>query len=418
MRLAMFALAVLDLSGTRVRADWPRFRGPGGDGHVPAGVTLPTALAATPNVIWARPVGFGSGSVAAAGQTAYLLDNRDGKEVAVAVSMKDGNEIWASPLDDLWGDSGSPPGPRSTPTIDGERVYVLSCRGEFRCLSARDGKQIWRVNFVKDFGAMPLEESGDIPGAARHGNTGAPLILGNRMYMAVGGRPGAGIICFNKITGDVIWKSADAIPGHAGPVLAVLGGRRQLVCFMADSVMGLDPADGKPLWRVPVETRLGRHVTTPVVVGDTIVVGTYTLGLIGIRVTRGSEGLVAKEVWRDRSLGVDFSDIVSVGTHVCGLGPGGRLFFVEAATGRRAWVQEGFFAGMLDAGFASFIAAGRNMLILAERGQLMLVSVSPAGCSVIGKTTVCGRNWCNPAYVRGRLLVRDAKELRCIELTR
>lgn len=416
MRGTLIGAMALCVLGTGSLADWPRFRGPLGNGYVPKGVAVPKSLPAEPGVLWQREVGFGIGAPVVAGQTVYFLDNREGMEVAVAASLKDGRDIWAVPLDELLGDSGSPPGPRGTPTVDGDRVYVLSCHGEFRCLNARDGRQVWRTHFVKDFGAMPVQEIGDTPGAARHGNTATPLIEGNRMYVAVGGRQGAGVVCFNKLTGAVIWKSQDDIPGHAGPVSATICGVRQLVCYMAEAVIGLSPSDGKLLWRVAIKTLYGRHVTTPIVIGDTVVVGSYTYGLAGIRVTRGPNGLVAEEAWRDRSLPVDFSDMVAIGNHVCGLGPGGRLFFVEAATGKRTWVEERFFRGMLDTGFASFLVAGKNLLILAERGQLLLATPSMTGCKVVGRSTVCGRNWCNPAYVDGKLIVRDSKSLKCIRV--
>jgi outer membrane protein assembly factor BamB len=397
-------------------AEWPRWAGPLNNWHVPAGVHVPSSLPAAPRVVWSVNAGYGSGSAVVSGGAVYYLDHRDGKEVAVCASLANGRETWSVPLDDALGDSGSPPGPRGTPTVDGDRVYVLSCHGEFRCLRTRNGEQVWRTNFVRDFGAMPVQESGDIPGAARHGNTASPLIDGNRMYVAVGGRPGASVVCFNKLTGSVIWKSQDDVPGHAGPVMAVIAKERQLVCFTADAVIGLNPSDGRLLWRAAVRTSLGRHITTPVVVDDTIVVGSYTAGLIGIRVSRSSAGLEATQAWRDASLGVNMSSPVAIGGHVYGLGPGGRLFCVEARTGKRAWVEEGFFSGMLDAGFASFMVAGQNLLILAERGQLMLAAVSPAGCKVLGRANVCGRTWCSPAYVAGKLIVRDDKQLRCVQI--
>jgi outer membrane protein assembly factor BamB len=113
---------------------------------------------------------------------------------------------------------------------------------------------------------------------------------------------------------------------------------------------------------------------------------------------------------------VDFSNPVSVGAHVYGLGPGSRLFCVEAATGKHAWVEESFFQGALDAGFASFTVIGPNVLVLAERGQLSLVAASAAGCKVLAHTTACGKNWCSPAYVSGRLYIRANKELRCVQI--
>lgn len=418
LKVVMLAMVVVWGATGIAWADWPRWRGPNGDGHVPTGVVVPKSLSPIPRLVWSKPAGFGSGSPVVSGKTVLYLDNRDGKEVAVALSVADGREIWSVVLDDVLGDSGSPPGPRGTPTVDGDRVYVVSCRGEFRCLRLRDGQQMWRVHFVHDFGAMPIQEAGDIPGAARHGNTASPLVDGNRIYVMVGGRQGASVVCLDKVTGDVIWKSQDDIPGHAGPVMATIGGMRQLVCFTAEGVIGLEPRDGKLLWRVPVKTALGRNVMTPIVVGDTIVVGSYTAGLIGIRVRKGLRGVEAAEAWRDRSLGVNFSCPVEVGGYVYGLGPGNRLFCVEARAGARAWVEEGFFSGMLEQGFASFLVAGQHILILAERGQLLMIAANPSGCRLLARATACGSNWCTPAYTDGLLIVRDRKEVRCLDIAR
>jgi outer membrane protein assembly factor BamB len=223
-------------------------------------------------------------------------------------------------------------------------------------------------------------------------------------------------VCFDKRTGRVIWKSQDDVPGHAGPVWATIGGVRQLVIFTASALIGLDPSAGQLLWRVPIRTVYGRHVTTPVVVGDVIVVGSYTAGLVGVQVTRSASGWNAAAVWKDARLGMDFASPVAVKGHVYGIGPAGRLFCVDARTGSGGWVKDAFFSGLIDAGFASFLVAGSNLLVLAERGQMMVVPASTTECKVLSRTTVCGRNWCSPAYVGGKLYLRDKEELRCVQL--
>lgn len=416
MKPVPLLLALAALAGPVQAADWPRWQGPSGTGRIPAGWRVPASLPAAPRVLWRVPIGLGQGSPVVAGGKVFYLDNQEGKEVAHAASAETGKEIWRVVLDDVFADSGSPPGPRSTPTVDGDRVYVLSCRGEFRCLRVADGRQVWRTSFMRDFGAPALLEAGDMPGTTRHGHTASPLIDGDRMFMPVGGLPGASMVCFDKRDGRVLWRSQDDVPGHTGPVMATLGGVRHLVCYTSAALIGLAPADGALLWRVPIKTLYGRHVTTPAVVGDTVVVGSYTAGLIGVRVTKSANGLSAVEAWNDRSLGIDFSSPAAVGAHVYCIGPGGRLFCVEARTGARAWVEVGFFSGMLEAGFASFLVAGPNLLILAEGGLLMLVPATPTGCKLLAKAQVCGPNWCSPAYSDGKLTLRDGKELICVDL--
>lgn len=416
MRLASFIAALVAVSACATGSDWPRWRGPDGTARIPAGEVIPRTLPSEPRVLWHVPIGPGHGSPVVSRGRVFYLDNQQGKEVAHAADAVTGQTIWSVTLDDVWGDSGSEPGPRGTPTVDEDRVYVQSCRGEFRCLRVADGSEVWRVSFVKDFGAEVLQESGEIPGSNRHGNTATPLVDGNRLYVVVGGHPDTCLVCFDKRTGRVLWKSQDDVPGHAGPVWATIVGVRQLVLFTASAVIGIEPGEGRLLWRVPIKTLLGRNVTTPVVVGDMVVVGSYTAGLIGVRVARTASGWTAEVAWKDARLGVNFASPVAVGGYVYCIGPGKRLFCVDARTGSGGWVNDDFFSGMIDAGFASFLVAGSNLLILAERGQLLLVPASPRECRVLARAIVCGKNWCTPAYVGGRLYLRDAKELRCVQI--
>ena len=416
MKPSVLIGSMLVLSGWCLAEDWPRWRGPEGTGHVPAGVAVPKTLPEQPKVLWQVKVGFGLGSPVVAGGRVFHLDLQEGKEAVHALEAATGKELWAEPLDEVFKDFQSSPGPRTTPLADGERLYVQSCRGEFRCLGAADGKGIWRINFVKDFGAVFIGEKGSAAGASRHGNCGSPAIDGERLYAAVGGREGASVVCFEKATGKVLWKSQNDIAGYSGPVVATLAGVRQVVSFTAEAVIGLDAADGRLLWRVPVKTAIGRHVTTPTVAGDMVMVASHQAGLIGIKVSRQGDGLQAEQAWVDRAAPINFSSPVAVGNHLYGLGRAGTLLCVDARTGQRAWADDKFFSGMVRKGYASFLVMGENILTLAERGQLMLVAADPTRCRLLAKAEVCGQNWCNPAYADGRLYVRDDRELRCVQL--
>jgi len=416
MRRVALSGWVLVLSGLCAAGDWPRWRGPAGTGHVPAHLAVPKTLPAEAKVLWRVKLGDGVGSPAVAGGKVFYLDHRQGKEVVGAAEADTGKELWSRPLDDVFKDAHTRPGPRGTPLIDGGRVYVLSCRGELQCLGADDGKVIWRVNFVKDLGAVFIGERGSAAGASRHGYSGSPVVDGDRLIVDVGGRDGASVVCFDKRTGRVIWKSQSDVAGHGGVVLATIAGVKQAVSFTAIGAIGLDAADGKLLWRAPVKTRLGRHVITPVVVGETVVVSSYLAGLIGIKVTRDADGFRAERAWVDKSSSINFSSPVAVGHHLYGLAPGKTLFCLDVRTGKRAWAQRGFFNGMVKKGYASFLVAGSNLLILAEAGQLLLVAADPARCRLVAKTKACGQNWCNPAYADGKLYLRDDKALRCVQL--
>jgi len=420
MKRIVFVGMVLGLGLGQARwcpaADWPRWRGPDGTGHVPAGAAVPQTLPAEPPVVWRTRVGDGVGSPVVSGGKVFYLDNQQAKETVHAVDAASGKELWNATLDDVFEDFQSKPGPRTTPVVDGDRVYVQSCRGEFQCLAVADGKPIWRVNFVKDFGAVFIGEKGDAVGAVRHGYAGPPWVDGDRLLVGVGGREGASVVCFDKRDGRVLWKSQNDVPGYDGPIVATLAGAKQVVSFTAEGVIGLAADDGALAWRFPVKTAFGRHVTTPVVVGDIVLVASHTAGLMGIRVAKQGGGLQAEQAWLAKNLACNFSDPVAVGPYLYGLGPGNLLFCADARTGEKAWGESEFFSGMLEKGWASFIVMHDKILVLAERGQLLLVAADPKACRILGKAEACGKNWCNPAYADGRLYLRDAQELRCLRL--
>ena len=397
-------------------ADWPRWRGPDGTGHVPTGVAVPTTLPAQPKVVWHVAIGEGLGSPVVSGGRVFYLDHQQGKEMVHAADAATGKAVWSVPLDEVFKDGQSVPGPRTTPVVDGDRVYVQSCRGEFQCLGAADGKVVWRVNFVKDFGAVFIGEKGSAAGANRHGYTGSAMVDGDRIIVGVGGASGASVVAFDKRTGQVVWKSQNDVPGYSGPVIATIADTRQVVSFASEAVIGLAAADGAPLWRVPVKTTLGRHVTTPVVVDDRVMVASHQAGLIGISITKQGDGWAAERAWVDRRMAVNFMSPVAVGHYLYGLGPGKTLFAIDVRTGERAWAEKGFFADMTDREFASLLVMGESLLILTEKGQLLLVAADSKQCRVVSKTQVAGQNWCSPAYADGKLFLRDAKELRCVQL--
>ena len=408
-------LAALTLISTATAADWPQWRGPDRTGHVPAGEAVPATLPAEPKAVWRVAVGEGFASPVVAGGRVFHLDNKDAQEVAHAVDAATGKELWSAPLFSSHKD-GFGIGPRCTPVADGERVFVQSAKGEFQCLGAKDGKVIWRKNFVDDFGAIYIGEKGKAAGASRHGASGSPIIDGENILVQVGGANGASIVAFKKATGEVVWKSESDQTGYAAPILATVAGVRQFISFTADALIGLDPATGKLLWRVPLKTGLGRHVTTPVVIGDIVVVASHQVGLVATRLAKTADGVSASEAWVNKGMGINFSSPVVVGGHLYGLGPAKNLVCIDAKTGALAWEKTGIIQTSGDKAEAAFLVMGGNILTLTDSGELVLFAADPAGYKEVGRTQACGNTWCNPAYAAGRLYLRDGRELMCLQL--
>lgn len=418
--MPLFRLCLpLCLFSTLFASDWPQWRGPTQDGHLTSDTTPLASLPANPTVVWEQAVGDGLGSPVVSDGRVFMLDHRDGKEVLHAFKSDTGAELWQRPIDDVFRDTQSAPGPRSTPMVDGDRVYAVSCQGEFQCLRVTDGQLVWRTHFVKDFGAVFFGERGAAVGASRHGNTATPLVLGDDMLIAVGSTNGASVVRCDKRTGQVKWKSQDDVPGHSGPILARVAGAEQAVSFTAPGVMSLDPRDGRLLWRVPVKSSIGRHIPAPVIVEDLVLVSSRQAGLIALKPTPpqvSTEPWKVETAWTSKELAVNFSSPVAVEGHLYGVGPAPSLFCAEVRSGRSAWFKEGLFAGSAESAYAGFLVMGDRILMLADTGEAILFAADPTGYRELGRAQVCGRNWCNPAYVAGRLFVRDAKSLRCVRL--
>jgi hypothetical protein len=400
-------------------SQWPQWRGPYRTGHAPEDDILIHALPSEPKVVWKIKAGPGLASPVLNEDLVIQFEAEAGKETLHALDRKNGNLLWSAPIDKTFHDNQGPDGPRCTPVMDGDRVYAVSCRGYLQCVSLKDGKKLWGTNY-SDMGAVFIGEKGNAPGASRHGNNGTPLVSGERLYACVGGMQGAGVVCFEKLTGRVIWKSQDDQAGFAPPMLIPLAGKDQLVCFTAEGLIGLNPQRGDLWWRVPVKTAYSRHVVTPVWHDDVVVISSHQAGLIGTRVSAQSDSFKAEQAWVSKGSAMNFSSPVSEGDYLYGLGPRKNFICVQISTGKEIWSREGYIQTSADRAYAGFLIIGKNVLCLTDGGMLVMFEAIPKAFVEHGAVQVCGANWCNPAYADGLLFLRDGNrkdgKLMCLDL--
>ncbi len=389
-----------------VRAvDWRQWRGPTRDGVLPANGLALNRLPDQPKVVWKIKSGEGLSSPVVAGVTVFHFENRGGKETMVALSAADGSEKWAKGLAPVFEDGQGPRGPRCTPVVDGDQVFAQCSRGTLHCLDAQNGRVQWEIDYAQ-LGMRFIGEKGRVPGAKRHGFTCAPLVIGNAIYITVGGK-GAGIVCIDKDTGKTIWSALDYQSGYAPPIPVTLAGRQQFVCFFVEGAVGVGVRNGEELWKVPLTTDYGRHVAAPMVHGDTVIVGSHQTGLQGITITMDGNRLKAERAWKNIEAQPNITHGVRVGGHYYGIGDPAKLVCVDIATGKTAWSDDSLFFPDAKRAMAAFIVMGQNILALTSGGELCLFEASPNGFNELGRTQACGINWCMPAYVDGRLFVRD-----------
>ncbi|MEE2948376.1 MAG: PQQ-binding-like beta-propeller repeat protein [Verrucomicrobiota bacterium] len=420
-RTVLLLAAALGQAAPAQAVEWPQWRGPTRDGVLPAKGLPLTTLPDQAKVLWKFKSGEGLASPVVIGGSVFLFENRNGNETMVALSIADGSEQWATELSPVFEDGQGPRGPRCTPVVEGGQVFAQCSRGTLHCLDAKSGKIRWEIDYAK-LGMTFVGEKGRVPGARRHGFTNAPLVVGGMVYVLVGGK-GHGIVCFNRTNGKVIWNALDYEPGYAPPIPAVLAGRQQFVCFFVEGVVGVDVRNGSELWKIPMKTDYGRHVAAPVTHKDMVVAGSHQVGLQGIRITKAGNKLAASVTWKNIEAQPNITHGVRVGGHYYGLGDPDKLVCVDIATGKTKWNNDTLFFPDTKRAMAAFIVMGGNILSLSSGGELCLFEASPKGFNELGRTQVCGINWCMPAYVDGKLFVRDGirkkgGNLICIDLTK
>ena len=393
--------------------DWPQWLGPRRDGHAAADTPAIEKLAPELKVVWRKKIGGGFSSPVVAGGKLVFFDENGQAEVAHLLDAKTGAEIWSAAIGDVYKDEWGA-GPRSTPAMDGEGVFVQTCKGEFRCLDLANGRVVWGVSFERDFGAKFLGSRPSEGGAVQRGNNGSSLLDEDAIIVPVGATNGATLVCFSKANGRVLWKAGNDEMAYSSPVAATLAGVKQIVALTADHLMGVEREHGTILWRVPFRTEARRHAATPVIFGDTVIVNSHTFGLAGTKIVREGGIIRAVPLWTNQELKINLSTPVRVGDYLYGQGPGQTYFCADAGTGQTKWQAPWF--GAKGTENSSTIALGKNLLALTDIGELVLLAAQPDHYTELSRVQVCGKNWNFPACADGRIYVRDARELICYDL--
>jgi hypothetical protein len=397
-------------------ADWPQYNGPTGNRTTSEKIQK-TFPAGGPKALWKVPTTDGFSSFAVSGGKAYtqLLRNTDGapRETVVAYDAATGKELWAQPLGPIktgdGGQDGTPDnkggdGPRSTPSIDGNRVYTLSAKLLLSCFDTT-GKTLWSHDLMKDFAGRNISWQ----------NAASPLIEGNLVIVG-GGGAGQSLIAFAKDTGKVVWKAHDEKITHATPIAATILGQRQVIFFTQSGLVSVNPTDGALLWKHPFRYNVSTAASP--VVGEDIVycAAGYGVGSTAVKITKEGGAFKATELWRspgNQPVANHWSTPVYYQGHLYGMFSFkeygvGALKCVELATGKVKWSQPNYGAGQA-------ILVGDTLLALSDRGELVTVEPTPSAYKAISRAkVVTGKCWSSPTVANGRIYVRSTKEGVCL----
>lgn len=420
--------------------DWPQWQGPDRNAISKETGLLKEWSKEGPPLAW-RIQGLGGGYAApsvAAGRI-YGLSSRGEDEVVWALSEKDGQELWVARIGPALTE-GMPQGKEGTgctPTVDGERLYVLGLGGELACLHIQDGRILWRRNLPTDFGGiLPTWRYNE-----------SPLVDGETLICTPGGPEGA-LVALNKLTGDSLWKSVlpelaagapepsegrrgGGRPGfrnsgasYASAIAIEFEGQRQYVQFTSKALIGIAASDGRLLWRYDrPANRMGINCSTPLYHdGRVFAASAYGAGGGMVRLLRSADGGVkAEEVWFSPQMenhhgGVAFIDGCLYGGN--GGNGGGYLVCLDFETGKVLWNEREPDKRRVTKGSVA-VADGR-IYYRTEDGDLILIEPNRAEYVERGRFAQPDRSdkpaWSHPVIANGKLYVRDQDLLFCYDV--
>ena len=381
--------------------DWPQFRGPHRDGVARAAAHLVRSWPASgPRLLWQVPIGEGYSHLAVVDGRVFTLFGTNDIEYLAAFDAANGHQLWQQRTDaELSNDQGS--GPRSTPTYDAGMLYVQSAQGQLLAVSAANGKVAWRHDLAKEFGAR-------VP---TWGIASSPLVEGDLLLVAVGGRSGRSAMAFDKHSGKVAWSALDEKPGYASPIALTAAGVRQAIFFTGSSVAGVAAVDGRVLWEIPWTTDYDVNAATPLFVApDKLYVSSgYDTGAALFQLHADGGRVKVQQLWKSREMKNQFSSAVLAGDYVYGF-DNGTLKCVNVQTGEERWKQRGL-------GHGSLILADGLLVVLSESGKLVLADAVPdAYHERASFQALNGRCWTGPSLAGGKLFLRNQEHMEAFDL--
>ncbi|MBL8798307.1 MAG: PQQ-like beta-propeller repeat protein [Planctomycetia bacterium] len=385
-----------------VSGDWPQYRGPRRDGISLESGLLEQWPAEGPPVLWKVAGGPGFSTMSVAGGRVYTAIQADDQhEAIVCLYESTGEEIWRHRYPGHFTEPFSGVGPRSTPTVTDGKVYAVGSRGQFFCLDAQTGAVVWQTDLLQTFKAEQPE----------YGYSFSPLVDGDLVFVQPGGNHGNSIAALDRRDGKLVWKAFDDRPGYSSPIVAEIGGKRQVVCLTAEHALGFALADGKLFWKFSWPCFRDCNVASPIAAGDYVFISSgYNRGCGLLEITAGPDGnQQAKSVYEHNRMRNHFSTCVLHQEHLYGFDDN-FLVCMALRTGKVLWKQRGYDKGTL-------LLANNQLIILGERGKLALADASPEAFKLRSQFQITDtRCWSMPVLANGKLFVRDEATIWCLDL--
>jgi len=390
--LTALVTAAVTTAAASAADDWPQWRGPRRDGVSAESGLLKQWPPSGPPLAWqATGAGQGYSSFAVSGGRLFSLGARQGTEHVFALDAASGKRLWdVTNGQRFQNDRGD--GPRSTPTVDGDRVYVFGGSGDLTVLDAASGKVFWTQNLLRKFGGSNIQ----------WGLSESPLVLSDRIIVAPGGA-GTGVVALKKTDGSLLWKTQSDEPGYSSAVVQSVGAVQQAIVFTATRALGVDVADGRLLWSYDRVANRTANIATPIARGNNVFLSSdYGTGAALLALTPDGNRVKAREVYFTNEMRNHHASSVLVGDHLYGFSSS-ILTAMQFDTGKVAWRDR-------SVGKGSVIVADQHLYLYSEDGVVGLADVNPSQYVERGRFRLKTGNlptWSHPVVSGGRLYLRD-----------
>ncbi len=407
-KVVVAAVAVVSLGNAgAANFDWPQWRGPDRTDVSKETGLLKKWPAEGPKRVWLyENAGNGYSGPAIANGKYFTIGTRDGNECVLALDANSGKELWVGKiggeLENRWGGR-----PRGTPTVDGDRVYAMSGKGDLACLNVADGKVIWTASMTALGGKTPT-----------WGYTESVLVDGDKVICTPSGSKGA-LAALNKADGKEVWRSTDFTDEaqYASIVPADINGQRQYIQLTMKHVVGISAKDGKQLWSSDWPGRTA-VIPTPIYRDSHVYISSgYGVGCKLVKIEAGNK---ATTVYENKVMKNHHGGVILVGDHLYGYSDGSGWICQDFKSGDEVWAER----NKLGKGA---IACADGMLYCLDEGSgtVVLIEASPKGWSEQGRFKLDpqtkirspqGRIWTHPVISHGKLYLRDQDLIYCYDI--
>jgi len=387
------------ISAQRASTDYTQWRGPNRDGGA-ATFAVPASWPERLTRKWKIEVGTGYATPLVVGDRVYLFSRQGEEEVMSALDAESGKQIWrtvypaAVTMHSATTKHGQ--GPKSTPVFANGKLFAIGMTGIVTAFDAATGEQLW-------------QKPGSTPLPVFNSHSFSPLVDGGRVIFHTGGHMQGALTAFDVNTGAVKWSWAGDGPGYGSPIMADLGGTRQIVTITQGKVVSVDPATGALLWERPFVSSNFTNAVTPVLFGQTLIVSGNGGPTVAFTAKKQNNQWVTENVWENADIPYRLSNSVIIGDALFGLSNRntGQYFSVDAKTGKTLWSSE-----PRQAGNAAIVMAGNLAFSLEDDGELVVFRSAPSGFETVRRYTVAeSETWTQPTFAGNRIFVKDVSTL-------